>query len=118
MKRLYIPLPEAVGRESLLSNLLGKNRNSLSAAELAQVVARTEGFSGADVKNLCTEAAMGPMRQLAMSGNLDHCDEREIGDISYSHFEAALAAVRPSVAASDLVQYLEFNATFGAFQVE
>ena len=59
MKRLYIPLPEALARQSLIARLLGKNSHNLSQQDIDAVVARTEGYSGADLRALCTEAAMG-----------------------------------------------------------
>lgn len=62
VKRLYIPLPDAEARSALVTLLLRKNSHALTEAEIQAVVGRTEGFSGADVKSLCTEAAMGPVR--------------------------------------------------------
>ena len=112
MKRLYIPLPEAVGRRALLHTLLSKNRNTVTGEQVEQVVERTAGFSGADVKNLCTEAAMGPMRSLG-DMELLSVRENEIPVIAFEHFDTALKSVRPSVATGDLELYLKFNADFG-----
>ena len=38
------------------AGLLAKNGTVLPAADLEQIVARTAGFSGADMHNLCTAA--------------------------------------------------------------
>ena len=54
--RCYIPLPEALARGVLVKTLLEKNGSTLCEEELAQVVAQTEGFSGADMHQLCTAA--------------------------------------------------------------
>ena len=43
MKRLYIPLPEAVGRRTIVVNLLRKQRHSLTDADIDTVVGRTDG---------------------------------------------------------------------------
>jgi len=43
VKRLYIPLPEAIGRRTIVVNLLRKQRHSLTDADIDTVVARTEG---------------------------------------------------------------------------
>ena len=67
VKRLYIPLPEGGARRRIIKNLLSKERNSLSETEVEEVVAQTEGYSGADMANLCKEAAMGPIRSLDLS---------------------------------------------------
>lgn len=62
VKRLYIPLPDAEARLALVTLLLRKNSHALAQGEIQAVVDRTVGFSGADIKALCTEAAMGPVR--------------------------------------------------------
>ena len=67
VKRLYIPLPEGGARRRIIKNLLSKERNSLAETEVEEVVAQTEGYSGADMANLCKEAAMGPIRSLDLS---------------------------------------------------
>lgn len=62
VKRLYIPLPDGEARLALVTLLLRRNGHALTPAEIQAVVDRTQGFSGADIKSLCTEAAMGPVR--------------------------------------------------------
>ena len=65
VKRIYIPLPDLAGRTQLFATLLNgreAQRHSLTEEDLAKLVTRTRGFSGADVRALCTEAAMGPVR--------------------------------------------------------
>ena len=64
VKRLYIPLPEGEARRRIINNLLAKERNSLTPTDVDEVVDKTEGYSGADMANLCKEAAMGPIRSL------------------------------------------------------
>jgi SpoVK/Ycf46/Vps4 family AAA+-type ATPase len=64
-KRLYIPLPNEAGRSQLVEHLLEGISHSMSVEEQTIVVAKTAGFSGADIKNLCTEASLGPVRDLA-----------------------------------------------------
>ena len=64
MKRLYIPLPEGEARRRIIQNLLAKERHRLTDKEMEEVVEKTEGYSGADMANLCKEAAMGPIRSV------------------------------------------------------
>ena len=64
MKRLYIPLPEGEARRRIIQNLLAKERHCLTEKEMEEVVEKTEGYSGADMANLCKEAAMGPIRSV------------------------------------------------------
>jgi fidgetin-like protein 1 len=111
-KRLYIPLPETNDREILLRALLGKNTHVLTDADIVKLSQQTEGFSGADLKALAAEAAMGPIRQLG-SRALE-VEVADIPPISLKHFKRALRSVRPSVASSDLEQYIEWDKSFGS----
>jgi len=113
VKRLYIPLPEAVGRRSLVQQLLSKNRNTVTEDQVDAIVSQTAGFSGADLSNLCKEAAMYPLRKISTS--MLTVNENDIPDITFDDFSSALKSVRPSVAEEDLGVYLKFNATFGTF---
>ena len=113
VKRLYIPLPNQDDREQLLRVMLHKcTGHSLTDAEIAKLARETEGFSGADLKALSTDAAMGPIRQLgpkALEANV-----ADLPPISYKHFRQARKSMKASVAAADLVQYEEWDAIYGS----
>lgn len=111
-KRLYIPLPEGSARSQIVTNLMAKERNSLSKAELHLVVSATEGFSGADMTQLCREAALGPIRSIQMS-QIATISADQVRPIVYSDFQEALRTVRPSVSSKDLELYEDWNKTFG-----
>lgn len=61
-KRIYIPLPNEKGRRELLKINL-KEVKMQEAIDMDFIVKKTEGFSGADIANVCREAAMLPMRR-------------------------------------------------------
>ena len=110
-KRLYVPLPEEADRRVLLEVLLKTNKHELGPSDVEALARDTKGFSGADLRSLCTDAAMGPIRQLgsrAMEISLD-----AVPPISYKHFQKSLRGTRPSVAQSDLKQYVEWDKTYG-----
>ncbi|KAJ8025460.1 Fidgetin-like protein 1 [Holothuria leucospilota] len=114
VKRLYIPLPEASARKQIIINLLSQQGNhSLTEEEVNQICERTDGYSGADVANLCREAALGPIRSLH-SGDIQHISADEVRGISYQDFLHAVESVRPSVSQNDLVVYLEWNKSYGS----
>jgi len=74
-KRVYIPLPDELGRESLLTiNMKGLELED--GVEFKSIVEKTKGFSGADMSILCREAAMMPLRRrLNASGiNIEEID--------------------------------------------
>lgn len=58
IKRIYIPLPDATSRESLLRMLLRDVRHHLSEEDCMDLVARTEGFSGKCTVLHCTVYAL------------------------------------------------------------
>lgn len=115
VKRLYIPLPEAADREILLRTLLSKNHHNLTDKDMQKLSIETAGFSGADLKALCTDAALGPIRQLGHRAL--EIAASDVPPISYKHFRHALKGMNPSVAQSDLDCYLDFNKTYGSKSV-
>jgi katanin p60 ATPase-containing subunit A1 len=66
-KRIYIPLPTAVGREQLFKiNLRGiRVADDVNWDELIRI---TDGYSGADLANVCRDAAMMPLRRKLSQG--------------------------------------------------
>lgn len=112
VKKLYIPLPDQDGREALITNLLKANAHTLTDAQLTQLAIDSEGFSGADLKTLCTDAAMEPVRKLGAKAM--EMDPKDVPPISYKNFRKALRQVNPSVAQSDLASHIEWNNTYGS----
>ncbi|TDH00998.1 hypothetical protein EPR50_G00175660 [Perca flavescens] len=111
-KRLYIPLPEAKARRQIVSNLMTQEKNQLREQELESVVTAAEGFSGADMTQLCREAALGPIRSIQLS-DIATITADQVRPILYTDFQEALKTVRPSVSSKDLELYEDWNKTFG-----
>jgi SpoVK/Ycf46/Vps4 family AAA+-type ATPase len=85
---LHVPLPNASERAQVLA--VHAARLTLAAdLSLPVVAAATEGFSGADLANLCRVAAVEAVRRDAACTTVTQRD-----------FEAALALCRPSVSAA------------------
>jgi SpoVK/Ycf46/Vps4 family AAA+-type ATPase len=117
VKRIYIPLPNHAGRHQLLTILLQDVDHSLNEIDLNYVVDATDGYSGADIRSLCTEAAMGPVRELASRKcGLESITIDEVPPISRQHIEDALEAVPASVNNDDLQHYIDWNSSFGSFR--
>lgn len=111
-KRLYIPLPDGAARRKMLSNWIDVPV-TMSEAEYADVVLRTDGYSGSDMHALCREAAMGPMRDPG-------CDIRQmtsdkVRSIALRDFDLALCQVRASVAQDQLGTLVEWDRQYGSF---
>lgn len=77
-KRVYIPLPSAGGRKQLFQiNLKGIALEDNVNFDV--LVAKSEGYSGADISNVCREAALMPMRRklLSESFNMDNLKDHQ-----------------------------------------
>jgi SpoVK/Ycf46/Vps4 family AAA+-type ATPase len=116
VKRLYIPLPVEPDRASLLQKLLGTNNHRLTAADVQKLAKETAGYSGADLKALCTDAAMGPIRQLGPQAL--EVNASDVPPISSRHFRHSLRSMNPSVAPADLVQYEKWDNIYGSKRVD
>lgn len=69
-KRIYIPLPSEVGRTELFKiNLKGLQVDE--SVDFKKLVSKTKGYSGADISNVCRDAALMPMRRKILSGNVN-----------------------------------------------
>lgn len=89
------------------------------SVNFAPIVKATSGFSGADMSNLCREAAMMPLRRrLNASGiNVNEIDQlRKDVDVPVSQkdFEDALRNTSKSVSQKNLDFYAEWQKKFGS----
>ncbi|KAJ4951291.1 hypothetical protein NE237_028123 [Protea cynaroides] len=77
-RRIMIGLPSTENRESILKTLLAKEKveEGLDFKELAVM---TEGYSGSDLKNLCTTAAYRPVRELIQQERLKDLERKQKG---------------------------------------
>lgn len=113
VKRLYIPLPDAEARGSLVRRLLTKQSHKLEDSCIASIVKLTEGYSGSDLYALCAEAALGPVRDLGEA--IGTVEVGSVRPIALCDFETAARMVRASVSDGDLTGYVQWNETYGSF---
>lgn len=116
-KRLYIPLPNSEARRELIKVIIEKdsskgNKYSLSPEEIEQVVDLTKGYSGADMRGLCAEAAMVPLRNIH---DISEINSESLRAIILEDFMTALKQVKATVSNKDLGGYLEWNRSYGSF---
>ncbi|NWX63986.1 KATL1 protein, partial [Promerops cafer] len=116
-KRIYIPLPTAKGRAELLKiNLREVELDpDISLEEIAEKI---EGYSGADITNVCRDASL-----MAMRRRINGLTPEEIRALSKEElqmpvtkgdFELALKKISKSVSAADLEKYEKWMAEFGS----
>uniref|UniRef100_A0A0X3PEK1 Fidgetin-like protein 1 n=1 Tax=Schistocephalus solidus TaxID=70667 RepID=A0A0X3PEK1_SCHSO len=116
VKKLYIPLPCSEARREIVSRLISQQHHCLSSEDLDVIAERSDGFSGADVANLCREAAMGPIRSLSLEA-IQSIACSEVPPVRMVDFDMAFNHVKASVSPNDLDQYLAWNRQYGSFQV-
>ncbi|KAJ6341733.1 hypothetical protein OIU78_009813 [Salix suchowensis] len=67
-RRIMLGLPSAEHRERIMKTLLGKEK--MEGLDFKELATMTEGYSGSDLKNLCTTAAYRPVRELIQQERL------------------------------------------------
>lgn len=91
----------------------------LNNNELESLVTKTIGYSGADIKNLCTEASMICIREaIKTRTNIKEVKVNELRPTNYNDFLIALKNVKATVAKKDLDQYLKWNNEFGSYNYD
>jgi len=102
---IYIPLPDLPARQGILESTLRKSPIAPNVP-LSFVAQKTEGFSGADLAELCQRAAKAAIRDAIAADELKGGDDTmgdELGsEIGRKHFEEAFAGARRSVDATQL----------------
>ncbi|KAL7069392.1 putative transitional endoplasmic reticulum ATPase protein [Cryptosporidium serpentis] len=117
---IYIPLPDLPARISVLQAILRKSPISKNVP-ISFLAQKTEGFSGADLAELCQRAAKAAIRdaisaeELRKSAGEDAMaveGEEFVYEIGRKHFEEAFAGARRSVSIADLAKYDQFRMKF------
>ena len=93
-KKILIGLPDAESRRRILE--VHTSEMPMLGVSLDDLAQRTEGFTGADLAELCREAGMCAYRE-----------DRETAFVSMRHFEAALRTVTPSVSEEEMQAYVD-----------
>ncbi|KAF9990925.1 spermatogenesis associated protein 5 [Mortierella antarctica] len=83
---VHIPVPDLKARQEILEGYISKMPMRISPEEIADMARTTDGYSGADLENLCREAALICLRQ-----------DINNTEIVRSHLEAARLVSKPSL---------------------
>lgn len=81
--------------------------------QIVDIAKKTDGFSGADLKVLCQEASMGPIRSIPVP-QMSLVNVNDVRAFNYGDFQAALQCVKASVSPNDLKHYIEWDKTYGS----
>ncbi|KAJ0172158.1 hypothetical protein K1T71_012131 [Dendrolimus kikuchii] len=116
-KRIYIPLPTQEGREALLAINLREVKVD-PEVELRSIAKKLDGYSGADITNVCRDASMMSMRR-KIAGlkpeQIKQLAKEELDlPVTKQDFMEALAKCNKSVSKGDIQKYLAWMAEFGS----
>ena len=84
-------MPAKMARKSMLKFYLSKHVCDLKDEDFEECAVKTEGYSGSDIRLLCKEAAMRPVRKILKK--LESIDEGD--QVKNKTFKAAKSAVKP-----------------------
>ncbi|CAK9166366.1 unnamed protein product [Ilex paraguariensis] len=116
-KRILVPLPEPEAREAMFEELLSSAPGE-EKLPYGLLVERTQGYSGSDIRLVCKEAAMQPLRRTMafLEENQELVPEEDlpiVGPITHEDIEMALKNTRPS-AHLHAHRYEKFNTDYGS----
>uniref|UniRef100_A0A147A8A7 Katanin p60 ATPase-containing subunit A1 n=1 Tax=Fundulus heteroclitus TaxID=8078 RepID=A0A147A8A7_FUNHE len=116
-KRIYIALPTAVGRAELLKINL-REVELAPDVNLELIAEKIEGYSGADITNVCRDASMMAMRRRIQGLSPEEIralskDELQM-PVTMEDFTLTLKKISKSVSAGDLEKYEAWMAEFGS----
>ncbi|XP_063540402.1 transitional endoplasmic reticulum ATPase TER94 isoform X3 [Cydia strobilella] len=119
---IYIPLPDEKSREAILRANLRKSPIARDV-DLLYIAKVTQGFSGADLTEICQRACKLAIRQAIeteitrerarqqQQAGMDTDEEDPVPEISRAHFEEAMKFARRSVSDNDIRKYELFAQT-------
>ena len=115
-KRIFVPLPDAEARRAILEIHLTK-RGHKTVLPIAELVGRTEGYSGREIEQLC-QTAITSMTQRANPGLMDVVDrgqaalreyEIKIEPVSAEDFNVAFSQIHPATDPALVRRHLEWQ---------
>jgi transitional endoplasmic reticulum ATPase len=121
---IFIPLPDTGSRAAILKSALRKSPLAKDV-DLDYMARVTEGFSGADLTEICQRACKYAIREsIERSMRLERLkaeagaagqdmpmDDDVVPEITRAHFEESMKFARKSVSEADVKKYLHFAAT-------
>jgi transitional endoplasmic reticulum ATPase len=106
---VFVPAPDVDARLKILQIHTKDMSVSIEVRErLPEMAATTEGYSGADLENVCREAGMAALRE-----TLEEFEQTE-----YRHFEEALRKIPPTLTKEVIDRYNQFAEQMSRRKVE
>jgi transitional endoplasmic reticulum ATPase len=119
---IYIPLPDEESRLQIFKSCLRKSPVAKDV-DLRALAKYTQGFSGADITEICQRACKYAIRENIEQDiekerrrgenpdSMDEDDDNEVSEIKAAHFEESMKYARRSVSDADIRKYQAFAQT-------
>jgi len=116
-KRVYIPLPDIEARIQLLQ-INTKSIKLTGDVDLKELATRLDGYSGADITNICRDASMMSMRRRIKGLRPEEIknipkDELE-APVTLEDFNIAISKIQRSVSQADIKKFDQWMEEYGA----
>ena len=111
-QRVYIPLPDIPSRGVSLRKLMQSTKNSLSDSDYSYITDKSEMYSQSDLKSLCQQAAMEPLRELGPV-NVLTAPASQVRGVMRKDFEVAFRYARSSVPQESLAMFEKWSSKYG-----
>lgn len=136
-RRVHIPLPDKAGRAHMFKLHIGDTPHVLTPQDFDTLAGKSEGYSGSDLKTVCRDAIMEPVRlstqathfKTVREGDKDmytpcspgdalaremdlmsiESDQLLLPKMTIAHFESALSKSKPSVGQDTLEKFNKFT---------
>jgi katanin p60 ATPase-containing subunit A1 len=112
-----IPLPDMETRLALLKINLEQVKIDADV-DLNTIATKLEGYSGADITNVCRDSAMMPMRRKTKGMTPEQIrslqSELKESSVTQLDFETSIRKISSSVSAADIKRYEEWMKEFGS----
>ena len=105
---VYLPLPDAASRLAILKSCTRKSPMA-DDVDLDKLSEEMDGFSGADITEVCQRSAKLAIRQHIFDSDAGLPTESSCREISRAHFDSAMQVARRSVSASDVKKFERFK---------
>ena len=111
-KRVLVPLPDKEARLAMLTALLGKIPNNLTLTDWEALALATDTYSGNDLKSLCEDVAMAPIRELGTDAF--SVDVSAVRPVNINDAMQAMHSIRPSASGAISDRINQWNEEFGS----
>ena len=99
-EKIYVPLPDLKARRRIVKLNL-KDKPLADDVDLDQVAGMLEGYSGADLRNICTKATNIPFVESIKTGEERNIEMRDLLSVIHE--------TKPSVSPKDIERFEKFN---------